>query len=372
MMPNTGVASERVPRRRMTIADLAEHLDLTKGTVSRALNDYPDIAESTRLRVRKAADQFGYRPLSHAQAIRTGRVQSLGLVLDVYEHDGHRPFVADFLAGVSAAAAQEEWTLTVTTAETGDDTSRLLSKLYEARKVDGFILPRTYEHDDRIHALRQSGVPHVLFGRTADTTNAAYFDIAGEAAMAEAVARLHALGHRDIGFVQGGAGYTYTRLRYEGYRAGLDAAGVPFRTELVRGPALSLNEGAAATLALLKTPNPPTAIIYSVDQAALGAYPVARTAGITIGQELSIISYDGIPEGALMTPSLSTYRVDMRAAGMRLAELLMRLIKGEPAGSLQILAKAAFSAGGSHGAPRLNSAELEAKIITNMSKGGMT
>lgn len=372
-MPHPGVASEVVPRRRTTIVDLAEHLNLTKGTVSRALSGYPDISESTRLRVRKAAEQFGYRPLSHAQAIRTGRVQSLGLVLDVYEHDGHRPFVADFLAGVSAAAAQEEWTLTVTTAETGDDTARLLSKLYEARKVDGFILPRTYEHDDRIEALRQSGVPHVLFGRTSDTSNAAYFDIEGEAAMSEAVARLYELGHRDIGFVQGGEGYTYTRLRYEGYRSGLRAAGLPFRPDLVRGPALSRNEGAAATKQMLRSPKPPTAIVYSVDQAALGAYAVARGEGIEIGRDLSIISYDGIPEGALMTPSLSTYRVDMRAAGMRLAELLMRLIRGEPAGGLQILAKAAFAAGGSHNPPRLTSAELAAKINQeDMSKGGTT
>ena len=357
-MPQTGASVLRAPRRRVTIGDVAAALSLTKGTVSRALNGYPDISESTRLRVRKAADRMGYRPLSHAQAIRTGRVRAIGLVLDLYEYDGHRPFLADFLAGVSAAAAREEWTLTVTTAESGGDTARLLSKLYDERKVDGFILPRTYEHDERIEALREAGVPHVLFGRTHDTSDTAYFDIAGERAMSDAVAHLRSLGHQQIGFVQGGKGYTYTRLRHEGYLSGLAEAGLTYRPELVHGPAVSRPMGEAATRTLLSRTEPPTAIVFSVDQAALGAYDAARDLGLEIGRDLSVMSYDGIPQGALLTPSLSTFRVDLRQAGMRLADLLIRVIRGEDAGQLQELAEAAFSAGGSHGVPRLTSPQL--------------
>ena len=371
-MPQTGAAMGDAQRRRTTIVDLADHLGLTKGTVSRALNGYPDISEQTRTRVRKAAEHLDYRPLTHAQAIRTGRVRAIGLVLDVSEHDGHRPFLADFLAGVSAGAAQEDWTLTVTTAETGSDTARLLAKLHDERKVDGFILPRTYEQDDRVTALRQSGVPHVLFGRVQDTTDTAYFDIAGEQAMAEAVARLHALGHRKIGFVQGGTGYTYTRLRREGYVAGLASVGLPFRADLVAGPAVSQEMGAAATRALLSRPKPPTAIVFSVDQAALGAYRAARAFGLEIGRDLSVMSYDGIPEGALMSPRLSTFRVDLRQAGMRLSQMLIRTIRGEPPGDMQELVLAEFTAGQSHAAPRLSSAALEHRIKTSMSTGGMT
>jgi len=371
-MPHPGAGAPRGERSRTTIVDLAEHLSLTKGTVSRALNDYPDIAEQTRLRVRKAAEKLGYRPLSHAQAIRTGRVRAIGLVLDVHEHDGHRPFLADFLAGVSAGAAQEDWTLTVTTAETGEDMTRLLSKLYDERKVDGYIIPRTYLHDERIEALRLAGVPHVLFGRTNDTSNTAYYDMASEAAMAEAVARLHALGHRDIGFVEGGEGYTYTRLRREGYLAGLEDVGLPYRPELIRGPALSQEDGAVAAQALLELPQPPTAIVFSVDRAALGAYAVAAERGLRIGRELSVVSYDGIPEGAHMSPKLSTFRVDLRQAGIRLAEFLIRLTRGEPAAELQKLANAEFSEGGSHGAPSLSSSALAERLATSMSKGGKT
>ena len=372
-MSHMGAApATRSKKPRVTISDLAEHLSLTKGTVSRALNDYPDIADGTRLRVRNAADRLGYRPLSHAQAIRTGRVRSIGLVFDVHEHDAHRPFLADFLAGLSASAAQRDWTLTVATAATEDDTARLLSKLYEERKVDGFILPRTYARDERVATLRASGVPYVLFGRTEDTENTALFDILGEDAMAEAVARLVGLGHKRIGFVPGRQGYMFTRLRYEGYKAGLAAAGLSFDPDLVAAPAVSRADGQISARQMLDLAEPPTAIVYTVDQAALGAYASASELGLTIGQDVSVLSYDGIPEGSLMSPPLSTYRVDMREAGMRLGELLIRVIQGEPAGELQEFAQARFLERGSHGPCVCTPAELAKRVAESRFKGGTT
>src|SRR6056297_4238814 len=92
---------------RVTINDVARELGLAKGTVSRALDGYPDISDSTRNRVARMADRLGYAPLAHAQAIRTGRVRAIGIVLQIGEHDAQRPFLADFLAGVTTAASRE-------------------------------------------------------------------------------------------------------------------------------------------------------------------------------------------------------------------------------------------------------------------------
>lgn len=177
-MPNDAMREPR--KRRVTISDLASHLSLTKGTVSRALNGYQDISESTRLRVRRAAEQMNYRPLSYAQAIRTGRGRSIGLVLQVNEHDGHRPFVAEFLAGLSEAASREDWTLTVATAESDEATLRLLDKLSSEHKADGFILPRTKTDDPRVSFLREHGIPFILYGRTENSMGCAWFDIESE------------------------------------------------------------------------------------------------------------------------------------------------------------------------------------------------
>ncbi|NRB01041.1 MAG: LacI family DNA-binding transcriptional regulator [Rhodobacteraceae bacterium] len=334
---------------RVTIIDLAEHLGLAKGTVSRALNGYPDISDGTRLRVRNAADQLGYRPLSHAQAIRTGRVRSVGLVLQMNEHDGHRPFVADFLAGVSAAASAEDWSLTVATASSDAETLKLLDRLAQEKKADGFILPRTRLDDPRVNRLRETGTPFVLYGRTDDLTGCAWYDIESEAAMAQAVAHLVAQGHTRIGFVPGAEGYTYSKLRLEGYLAGLTGAGIAFDPELIAASAVAREDGAAAVGVLLDLPNPPTAILCSVDAAAAGTYDAARRRGLKVGSDLSVISYDGAPESQYLDPPLSTFTVDVRAAGERLANMLIRQCRGEDPETLRALAQATFRKGGSDG-----------------------
>ena len=335
--------------KRVTIVDLAVHLGMTKGTVSRALNGYADIAEGTRLRVRRAAEKMGYRPLSHAQAIRTGRVRSIGLILQMNEHDGHSAFVADFLAGLSEAASVEDWTLTVATASNDADTASLLQRLTEEKKADGFILPRTKLDDPRIRFLKRHDIPFVLYGRTGDPAGCAWFDIESETAMEEAVATLAGLGHCRIGFVPGLREYTYAKLRHAGFLAGMASAGLPVDPALVGASAVTRGAGAASVGALLDLDEPPTAIVCSVDEAAVGAYDAARKRGLRIGRDLSLISYDGVPQLSLLDPPLSTFSVDIRGAGERLAQLLIRRCRGEAAEDLRELARATFRDRGSHG-----------------------
>ncbi|MEO1453135.1 MAG: substrate-binding domain-containing protein [Pseudomonadota bacterium] len=368
---DTVAGSRRKPR--VTISDLAETLGVTKGTVSRALNGYPDISERTRKRVVRAAEAKGYIPLAHAQAIRTGRVRSIGLVLQISEHDAHGPFLTDFLAGLTMTASTENWTLAVATANSDDHMLETIGRMVSERKADGFILPRTLTNDPRIGFLREEGVPFVLYGRTGDDSGCAWFDILGEDAMQGAVTRLVGQGHRRIGFVNGGQEYNFCGLRQAGYERGLEAAGLVVDRTLIRTNSRLSMDGTAATLSLMRLSQPPTAIVYATDEAALGAYRAADTLGLTIGQDLSIIAYDGIPEGAYAQPPLTTFSVDTRAAGVRLAALLIRLIRGEAPEALREFAHAHLVARGSDGPPALSSTALAKRIAAHTgqtSKGG--
>ena len=368
----TGKSGPAPSNRRVTIDDVAGHLALTKGTVSRALNGYPDIAESTRLRVQRAAKTLGYRPLSHAQAIRTGRVRSVGLVLQVNEHDGHRPFLAEFLAGVTEAATSEDWTMTLSMARSDAETLRLMQSLVRENKADGFIVPRTYLDDARIDFLRAERVPFVLYGRTRNQDSCAWYDVSGEDAMADAVARLHRLGHRRIGFVQGGRGYTYAALRLEGYKRGLQGCGLPFDPDLVGAPSLNPAEGSRAARGLLALSSPPTALLCAVDLAAIGVYAAAEDLGLRIGHDLSVIGYDGIPEGALVRPALTTFSVDSRQAGHRLTQILIALIRGDAPDRHRDISQARFLERGSHGVPAHEPAALAGLLRGRLTKTGGT
>ncbi|SIS90066.1 LacI family DNA-binding transcriptional regulator [Paracoccus saliphilus] len=336
-------------RGRITINDVADHLALSKGTVSRALNGYDDIAEATRLRVVRAAERLGYRPLSHAQAIRNGRSRALGLVIDHGEHDHHRPFIADFLAGISTAASEADWTLTVATAANMQASLNQLRHLNEDRKADGFIVPRTMIEDPRISYLQSAQIPYVLYGRSETPGAHHYYDIRGEDAMADAVSRLAALGHSRIAFVGGGAHYMYACLRHLGYRDGLARAGIAIDPVLEDSSALDRTSGARATAHLLDLDQPPTAIVFAVDRAALGAWDIARERGLRIGTDLSVVGYDGIAEGAYLDPPLASYDVNNFEAGKTLASILIRVLRGYSGEPIQEYGQAMFLDRGSVG-----------------------
>ncbi len=351
-------------RKRVTISQLADTLGLTKGTVSRAMNGYPDISDSTRQRVVKQAERMGYRPLSHAQAIRTGRTRSIGLVLQMDTHDAERPFLADFIAGVTQTASSENWTLTVATAASKSDMLGAMERLIDERKADGFILPRTKVDDERVTMLRRHDVPFVLFGRTGDTTGCAWYDVLGEDAMEEAVLRLAGLGHTRIGFVNSDLDYNYAVLREGGFRTGMKRIDLLADDSLIRHGAMTPEQGAAATLDLLAQTDPPTALVFATDKAALGAYAACARLGLQVGRELSVISYDGAPEGAYANPPLTTFNVDTRASGARLAALLIERIRGTDPDTLREGAHARLLPRGSDRAPTVTSPELARLVRT--------
>lgn len=362
---------------RVKLSELAARLGLSKSTVSRALNGYPDISEATRRRVETAARKLGYRPLSHAQAIRTGRVRAIAMVLNSDEPDGHNPFLQEFLAGACEAASGFDWTLTISTAKSESDTLTVLRRLVEEHKADGFILPRTAVEDARVDLLSNLKVPSILYGRTGygsseTPDDMSWFDISGESAMLKAVQRLADHGHTRIGYVGSDLKFNYSHLRQEGFIQGLSEAGISVEQKLLRSGARTRQEGAREGLALMDLDRPPTAIVFATDLAALGFYTVAENLGLDVGRDVSVIGYDGIPECEYASPPLTTFSVDSHKAGHRLATLLIRQIRGEEPATLRELNEATLIERLSDGPPVLSPEALAAKIqkSTEYNRGG--
>ena len=178
--------------------------------------------------------------------------------------------------------------------------------------------------------------------------------------MRKAVVRLHELSHRRIGFVNGAERYSYTSFRLQGYLEGLEQCGLKPDASLVTGGAVTTDEGRKAALALLELERPPTAIVYAVDMSALGLYQAADTLGLQVGRDVSVISYDGIPEGLFAKPSLTTFAVNRGRAGERLATQLIKRICGASPESQRECEAAELVERGSDRPPIRNSEELAA------------
>ena len=333
----------------MSIRDLARSLDLSITTVSRALAGYSDVSEATKAKVKAAADAIGYRPNAMARSLKLGRADAFGLIIPAVA--GGDPFLSELVAGLSAALSERDLDLLVTAVPPGEAELSAIRRVHDARKVDGFIVPRTRWSDPRVDLLMELGVPFVCHGRTARAEAHAWLDIDGEAAFVEATDRLLSLGHRRIGFIGAPDVYTYARHRQAGHLQAMARAGIaPDRGLTVTAASPSLADGERAAAALLSLPARPTALLAATDLLAIGALSALRASGLKAGHDVSVIGYDDLALSAHTVPPLTTMRQPIADEGRALVELLLGRIAGKPVSELQVLWRAELVVRASDGA----------------------
>ena len=357
----------RKQNETMSIARLAKHLGLSEGTVSRALNNYPDIAEKTVARVRKAADELGYRPSTTARRLARGVVETIGFVLPA--RDGHQidPFLAEILDGLATELALSDWDLLVSAVPEGHDEVEVMDRLIRSAKVGGFVVARTKRHDPRIDFLRTSHIPFVAQGRTENCDDYAWLDIDNEKAFVDAVNYLVGLGHRKIAYLGGDPDLNYAWQRRLGYLNATKANGCDILPGYMHDGITDELAAREAVLEILKLPDHPTAILCVTDAVAIGAIHALAHAGIDVGSEISVIGFDGLPMGEAIHPGLTT----MSQASYQIGREVGRIVVAQankansPAsGFSQILWEASLTVRGSANPPAL-------KLAAN-AKGGIS
>jgi len=195
---------------QVSLRMLSQHLGLTDGTVSRALNDYPDIAEKTRARVKAAAQELGYQPNPIARRLATGAAECVAYVLPARSNHASDPFLAELLSGLSTALVDRGWDLYITAAESLDDEIEQLKRLAATQRASGFVISRTLVDDPRVSALKKLGVPFITHGRTQDSDDHSWFDLDSRDAFRTAYLHLATLGHRDIAYIGGPDKYNFS------------------------------------------------------------------------------------------------------------------------------------------------------------------
>ncbi|MGV8954189.1 MAG: substrate-binding domain-containing protein [Cypionkella sp.] len=314
----------------MRLKDLAEHLGLSQTTVSRALNGYPEVNETTRLRVAETAARLGYRPNASALRLATGRAGAVGMVLRGSIEYG--PHTSEFMGGVGGRLAEAEIDIVLATVETYQDEIAAYRRFAASQKVDAIILQSPRLHDERAELLMDLGIPFVLHGRTNVARPVAWLDIDNTGAVERATSHLLDLGHRRIALLNGVKGRTFAEHREIGYLAALSARGVPFDPALM-GNAIFTDEVAfRLAQAMLELRPRPTAFLAGSMMTALGVFRAIRQAGLTLGQDVSMIAHDDVfPYLNNMYPTMSTTRSSIRTAGVRVAELILQILAGKAA-----------------------------------------
>jgi LacI family transcriptional regulator len=329
---------------QVTLKALSESLRLTEGTVSRALNDYPDISAKTRKRVKDAALRMGYRPNSNARRLAMGKAECVGYVLPWRSGHISEPIIAEVLDGLSKTLGAHQWDLLVANAQSAEDELAVIERLVHSNSVSGIVLSRTQEDDRRIALLQKLDFPFVAHGRTANCDEFAWFDVDSETAFCDATIHLAGLGHDRIALIRGPEQVYSFALRQQGYRKGLNQMGLPHDPALEPvSPDLTDKGGYEAMRLLLALAVPPTAVVCVSDMVAVGALKAIREAGKTPGVEISVIGYDGLPLGEHTNPPLSTMEQPAQDVGRTIGEMLLEVIKGDDPRNQQKLRQAVLN-----------------------------
>jgi LacI family repressor for deo operon, udp, cdd, tsx, nupC, and nupG len=310
------------------MTDIARLAGVSVATVSRALAGSPLVTEETRERVAAAVRDTGYVVNRMARSLRLQEArQILVLVPNIAN-----PFHAAVLLGAEEAAVAAGFHVLI--GNTGGDPARaeeharqLLTGAVDGMLLLGGRLPETL----RAPALRRRLV--AVIERVA-TSGIPVVEIDNQAGGREATRHLIGLGHRRIAMVAGPDRVLCCRARLDGYRAAMDAAGLPVDADLIVHTELDQAAGRAAALNLLRRPDRPTAIFTGNDLQALGVYQAARTLGLRIPADLSVVGFDDLPVAALIDPPLTTVHQPLTEMAAAATELALALGRGEQTSQL--------------------------------------
>lgn len=308
--------------RVVTLKDVAARAGVSVSTVSRVLDDRtPPSRSKAAERVRRVADDLGYRRNMFASGLRRGATGTIGVLV---------PRLTDHVMAMTyeaierAARARGSFAIVATCGDDPND-QRMAAETLLDRNVDGVILATARLDDTLPASLRARGVPHALALRTDYESPSALGD--DEAGGYFAMRHLIDLGHSEIAVVTGPWFTSSARARLAGAQRALDEAGLTIPDTRIISTGYGIESGRDATAPLLTADTAaPSALFAANDNLAIGAVSAAAAAGLTVGRDLSIIGYNDIPLAAMMPVPLTS----VRTAFDQIASSALELMSAPP------------------------------------------
>ncbi|MDQ1289260.1 MAG: LacI family transcriptional regulator [Actinomycetota bacterium] len=315
--------------KRVTAAQIAREAGVSLPTVSRVLNGHADVSPETRERVERLLLQRGYRR-------RTRQRQTVRLI-DLVFPDLDSPWAVEIIRGVEETTHAASVGCVVSAIHGQFESARQWLQNVRERDCDAVIFVTSHLEPEQQRELRKLDVPTVVVDPTGSPgAGVPTIGATNWAGGLSATQHLLALGHRRIGLIAGPQRLLCSRARLDGYRSALESAGVGFDPELIVEGDFYHESGFAAGRTLLDLDDPPTALFASSDQMALGFYEAVRRTGRRVGEDVSVVGFDDLPEAQWSSPPLTTVRQPLVEMGRLAARTALRLVQGETSESSRV------------------------------------
>jgi LacI family transcriptional regulator len=326
-------------RVRVTAKDVARRAGVSPTTVSYVLNNVKEanISEETRQRVLDAAEELEYVPDAAARALRSGRTQTIGLILPPSQpYPQANPIHLRVMEGLLEVVQQSEVRLLVDSVREAQNDDAYLNLAWNKR-IDGLILSDLRIDDQALAKLVDDKFPMVLLGRLPRSkVSSVEFD--NRSGAQAAVDHLVEQGHRHIALItHAPSTITGAQERIRGYRDSLTAHSIIYDEGLVRYGGYSAESGFAAATSLLMSERTFTGLFVTSDEVALGVLSALHKHGVSVPNDVAVVSFDDNPMARFTIPPLTSVRLPFEEMGRQAGRMLLDLILGKIKPGRQIL-----------------------------------
>jgi len=312
------------PTKPLSIKDIARKANVSHSTVSRALSNNPRVNQATVERIRRIAEESGYRGSAIARSLATRRSKTIGVVVTTIADQ----FAACVVSGIEEVAGNRGYSVFLANSNADPDREVRVVHSFEERRVDGIIVTASRVGALYVPMLSRMRVPIVLLNNQHPSEFVHSVMIENTKASLEATQHLISLEHRRIAYIGDRHGRTSDTERFAGYRLALDSAQIPFAPELVVFGDGSPEGGMDAVTQLLALVAKPTAVFCYDDMTALGAVRQLHAVGLRVPEEISVVGFDDLPIVQYTHPPLTTVRQPMADMGRLAMETVFDIIGG--------------------------------------------
>lgn len=310
----------------VTIYDVAREAGVSMATVSRVVNNNPNVKPQTRKKVFEAIERLGYRPNAVARGLASKKTTTVGVVIP----DISNSIFSEVARGIEDIANMYHYNIILCNADKRKEKEiRVINTLLE-KQVDGLLFMGGAVTEEHIQAFKTSSVPIVLCATTDENNQYPSVDIDHEAAAYDAVVELLRQGHRKIAMISGplqdpANGYA----RYQGYKRALEQANISLSEEYVRIGNYRYESGMDTMRHFIELTDRPTAVFAATDEMALGAIHLIQDSGLKVPDDISVISVDNTRMASMVRPQLTSVAQPMYDIGAVSMRLLTKLMKNE-------------------------------------------
>ena len=279
-------------KKKINITDLAKKLNLSVGSISRALNGHKNISEKTRDKILKSAKKYNYVPDPSARRLASKKSDTIAFIATTTPKAPDFVLL-EFLTGISMGIKDSNTEFIVKLTLSEEDEINYYEKLIRTKQADKFVFYKTKKNDPRIAMLKKNHINFVSWGRTKNEKGYAWIDMDNHKSIELLMHRLLTFGHKKIALINVHQSFNYGYQRKIAYEKMLKKNNIVVNKDYYQESlTATAANGISLTKFLLDLNNPPTAIICSLDKFFIGCLQECKNQNLVVGKDISVVGYN--------------------------------------------------------------------------------